>query len=232
MMADIFSVFDDHNSVFMSSYMLMWLFIFTVLLLFSAMYWVREDRWSNTKNLPKSVISSQVSCSFGKDLGGFLIVLSALFILLIIFNLLGLVPYVFSNTSHLAVTFSLGFPLWFSLILTGSFLSPTSTAAALLPAGAPAPLNPFLVLVETVSLCVRPITLSVRLAANMSSGHIVLGLISDYLVSAMTSSSCPAAVSLYMLEWLYFIFEYGVSLIQAYIFCLLITLYSDDHPSL
>jgi ATP synthase subunit 6 len=96
--------------------------------------------------------------------------------------------------------------------------------------GAPAPLNPFLVIIETVRILVRPITLSVRLTANMRAGHIVLTLVGNYLTARFFISSIFSILLLISIQVLYTIFEFGISLIQAYIFCLLITLYSDEHP--
>nr|YP_009318327.1 ATP synthase F0 subunit 6 [Tegula argyrostoma]AOZ71808.1 ATP synthase subunit 6 [Tegula argyrostoma] len=231
MLVDIFSSFDDHNFVFMSLYVLMWLATLSVLVMFNMSFWVAPTRWSYLLNVFKSIIMSQLMRSFGMKLGGFVNVVSSLFLMLIFFNLMGLIPYVFSVTSHLAISFSLGFPLWLSLIISGAVYSPSSSAASLLPGGAPAALNPFLVLVETVSLCVRPITLSIRLVANMSAGHIVLGLIGTYLSSGVFVYSTLAVITLVLIQIFYYMFEIGVALIQAYIFSLLVTLYSDDHPS-
>nr|YP_010281933.1 ATP synthase F0 subunit 6 [Turbo cornutus]UKH51312.1 ATP synthase F0 subunit 6 [Turbo cornutus] len=231
MLVDIFSSFDDHNFVFMSFYILMWICSLTVIGMFNMNFWISSTRWSYLMNAPKMVIMSQLMRSFGVKLGGFVNIVSSLFLILIFLNLMGLIPYVFSVTSHLAISFSLGLPFWLSLIISGAFYNPSSTAASLLPGGAPAALNPFLVLVETVSLCVRPITLSIRLVANMSAGHIVLGLIGTYLSSGLFVYSTLAVVILIGVQSFYFMFEIGVALIQAYIFSLLVTLYSDDHAS-
>nr|ART64891.1 ATP synthase subunit 6 [Cerithidea sinensis] len=230
MLVDIFSSFDDHNQVFLSMYGLVWAFSLFIVLLFSSSFWVSNPSWMEVIYLFKETITSQVFRSFGVNLGSFMGLISGLFLLLIFMNLAGLVPYVFSATSHLAVSFSLGFPLWLSLIISGAVYMPSSTIAALLPMGAPAPLNPFLVLIETVSIMARPITLSVRLMANMSAGHIVLTLIGNYLTASMFSFPSFTMLSLVSIQIFYTIFEFGISVIQAYIFCLLITLYSDEHP--
>ncbi|WP_459468053.1 F0F1 ATP synthase subunit A, partial [Erwinia amylovora] len=96
--------------------------------------------------------------------------------------------------------------------------------------GAPAPLNPFLVIIETVSIFVRPITLSVRLTANIRAGHIVLTLIGNYLTASLFTSSIITIAAFITIQIFYTIFEFGIRMIQAYIFSLLITLYSDEHP--
>nr|QVD40475.1 ATP synthase subunit 6 [Semisulcospira gottschei] len=230
MLVDIFSAFDDHNQVFMSMYGLVWALSLCLVLLFGAGFWVCSPRWTEIIFLFKETISSQVLRSFGVNLGGFMGLISSLFMFLIFMNLAGLIPYVFSSTSHLAVSFSLGFPLWLSLIISGAVFLPSSTIAALLPMGAPAALNPFLVLIETVSIMARPITLSVRLMANMSAGHIVLTLMGNYLTASIFCFPSFNMLILLLLQIFYTIFEFGISVIQAYIFCLLITLYSDEHP--
>nr|AXF46512.1 ATP synthase F0 subunit 6 [Penion ormesi] len=230
MLVDIFSSFDDNNRVFMSLYILMWLFSLATIVLFSSSYWILAPRWMSIISAFKDTASSQVFRSFGMTMGGFINIITGLFLFLILMNLSGLVPYVFSPTSHLAVSLSLGMPLWLSLIISAIFFNPSSMIAGLLPMGAPALLNPFLVIIETASITVRPITLSVRLTANMSAGHIVLALIGNYLTASIFMSSIFSMLLLLSIQVLYTIFEFGISLIQAYIFCLLITLYSDEHP--
>nr|YP_009262605.1 ATP synthase F0 subunit 6 [Conus striatus]ANI87270.1 ATP synthase F0 subunit 6 [Conus striatus] len=230
MLVDIFSSFDDNNQVFMSLYILMWLFSLIMIVLFSSSFWMAYPRWNSFVNVFKDTASSQVFRSFGLNMGGFINLITGLFLFLILMNMSGLVPYVFSTTSHLAVSLTLGLPLWLSLIISAVVYNPGSVVAGLLPMGAPAPLNPFLVLIETVSIMVRPITLSVRLTANMSAGHIVLTLIGNYLTAGLFVSSLFSVFLLLMIQILYTVFEFGISLIQAYIFCLLITLYSDEHP--
>nr|YP_009503307.1 ATP synthase F0 subunit 6 [Splendrillia sp. 1 MNHN IM 2013-9619]AXA45269.1 ATP synthase F0 subunit 6 [Splendrillia sp. 1 MNHN IM 2013-9619] len=230
MFMDIFSSFDDNNQVFMSLYVLMWMFSLMLILLFSSNYWVMAPRWTKMMSIFKDTVSSQIFRSYGINMGGFMNVITALFLFLIMMNLSGLIPYVFSPTSHLAVSLSFGLPLWLSLIVSAIAFNTSSVVAGLLPTGAPAPLNPFLVIIETVSIMVRPITLSVRLTANMSAGHIVLTLIGNYLTTSMFISSIFSMGLLLMIQIFYTIFEFGISLIQAYIFCLLITLYSDEHP--
>nr|YP_009378345.1 ATP synthase F0 subunit 6 [Solemya velesiana]ARH10777.1 ATP synthase F0 subunit 6 [Solemya velesiana] len=228
-MVDIFSSFDDHNMVFMSFVMILWLGTLWILMLFMMKYWVGHSRWTILMNSPKQIIFSQVFRSFGKNLGGFVNVIVGLFMFLLVTNLLGLFPYVFSSTSHLAVTFSLAFPFWFSLLLSGFVNNMYAFAAGLLPSGAPVVLNPFLVLVESLSICMRPITLSIRLTANMGAGHVILGLLGTYLSSGIFSYPLLVTLLLVFVQVVYFVFEFGVSLIQGYVFSLLLTLYADEH---
>lgn len=230
MLVDIFSSFDDNNQVFISLYVLIWIFSLVTILIFSSSYWVVTPRWIVLIRIFKETVRAQIFRSFGLNLGGFINVVRALFLFLIFINLSGLVPYVFRPTRHLAISLSLGLPLWASLIISGVFFNPRSVVARLLPIGAPAALNPFLVVIETVRIIVRPITLSVRLTANIRAGHIVLTLIGNYLTASFFISSIFSIVFLILIQIFYTIFEFGIAVIQAYIFCLLITLYSDEHP--
>ena len=230
MLVDIFSSFDDNNQVFISLYILIWFFSLATILLFSSWYWVTSPRWRTIIIIFKDTVTSQIFRSFGLNLGGFINVVTALFLFLIFINLRGMIPYVFSPTRHLAVSLSLGLPFWLRLIVSAVFFDPRAVVAGLLPIGAPAALNPFLVIVETVRIMVRPITLSVRLAANISAGHIVLTLVGNYLTARIFISSVFSTLFIILIQVFYTIFEFGISLIQAYIFCLLITLYSDEHP--
>merc|ERR1712080_254049 len=162
-------------------------------------------------------------------LKGLTSLLVALYIFITITNFTGVIPYVFSTTSHLIFRLIFGLPLWLRLILSRATFSPSTTLASLLPGGAPSWLAPFLILIETVRTVVRPITLSFRLAANISAGHIVLTLIGVYFIYALLSIRITTIAFLFLIQVGYTIFELGICLIQAYIFCLLLSLYTDDH---
>lgn len=172
----------------------------------------------------------QVTRGPGMKIAGLINGVVGLFVLLIFINLRGLIPYVFSSTRHLGVSLVLGLPLWLVIIISSAQNNYKAFIASFLPIGAPAALNPFLVLVEAVRIRVRPLTLSVRLIANIRAGHIVLTIVGSYLtVSLLKGGSLVRVRFLALLQVFYTIFEYGISIIQAYIFCLLIRLYFDDH---
>jgi len=111
------------------------------------------------------------------------LIITALFLSIIYFNTIGILPYIFSISSHIIVTLSLSLPIWLILILRRSTHSPKKTIGHLLPDRAPLWLNPFLVIIETIRIIVRPVTLRFRLAANITAGHIVLSLITSFSIS-------------------------------------------------
>nr|YP_009250798.1 ATP synthase F0 subunit 6 [Namalycastis abiuma]AMY15501.1 ATP synthase F0 subunit 6 [Namalycastis abiuma] len=199
-------------------------------MVFTTSTWIipSNHKWSVYSLM--SMMNTQSDRTSGRHLKGFNHTIVTLFTLIIMINAMGLLPYVFSFSSHLLFTLTFGLPLWLSLICSAVMYDTKSWIASLLPGGAPDWLNPFLVVIETISITVRPLTLSFRLAANMSAGHIVLSLIGAYAAAAAITNM-PVFILLILTQIMYIIFEMGICLIQAYIFCLLLSLYSDDHPS-
>lgn len=228
MLRDIFSSFDEQNGNLVRRFFI-WFFCFIFFFIFIRVIWIGRNRVFNLVFLFVEYLWLQVNRRLGKKICGFSFFVSIFFFFLIFCNFLGLVPYVFRRTRHLVVTFSVAVPLWVSLLLTRLIWSPIGFFSHFLPSGAPLILNPFLVVVETVRVLVRPITLSVRLAANMGAGHIVIGLVRTYFVGAFFSLNFFSGIFLFLLERFYFIFEFGICLVQGYIFSLLLVLYSDEH---
>ena len=228
MLRDIFSSFDEQNGNLIGFFGI-WFFVFFFFFLVISVFWLGYSRFFGVCFLVVDYIWSQVSGSLGGKVSGFSFFLPFLFLFIIFLNFFGLFPYVFSGSSHLVLTLSFSFVFWVSLLVSSVFFSPESFVSHFLPSGAPSFLNPFLVLVETVRVCVRPITLSVRLAANIGAGHIVIGLIGTYFSGSFFSERYLSFLSLFFVERFYFIFEFGICLVQGYIFSLLLVLYSDEH---
>lgn len=227
MILDIFSLFDPHTSSHLIPIQLLLLSRVALLGLFRFPIKRRTRR-----NLPLLLLSNTITPQLAqtniKHLGALTPIITCSFITITVVNLLGMAPHTFSLSSHLIFTLSLGLPLWTSIILSSLFSSPYQSVAHFLPEGAPEWLNPFLVLVETVSVIVRPLTLSFRLAANMTAGHVILSLISSYFTPTLfllKLTACP----LILLITFYSLFEFAICLIQGYIFCLLLSLYREDH---
>lgn len=230
MIVDIFSSFDPATtSLFNFSPLMFWSINFLTLIFIHPNFWASTGQVLWLFSIPTGVITEQSARTSSSNLKGLATLLVSLYLLITLVNFIGVIPYVFSASSHLIFTFSFGIPLWLSLIISSALFSPSTTLAALLPGGAPAWLNPFLILIETVSTIVRPITLSVRLAANISAGHIVLTLMGVYLIYALLSGNVASFLFLFFIQAGYTIFELGICIIQAYIFCLLLSLYTDDH---
>nr|YP_010838237.1 ATP synthase F0 subunit 6 [Clavisyllis tenjini]WGF21046.1 ATP synthase F0 subunit 6 [Clavisyllis tenjini] len=231
MMLDIFSSFDPYISSSLVPFnSLMWFMSISLLLIFIQSFWIAPNSSLFMFLISNNLMISQTKFTTGTHLKSFMFFIAPLFIILISINLTGMIPYMFSSSSHLILLLSLGLPLWLTLLISSFLFNPSTFTASLLPGGAPDWLNPFLVIVESISIIARPITLSFRLAANMTAGHLILSLMGSYLISLLLNSSFSFSSFISLgLGMGYILFEIGICLIQSYIFCLLLTLYSDDH---
>jgi len=99
-----------------------------------------------------------------------------------------------------------------------------------MPAGAPMAMAPFLVVIEFISHLAKPISLGLRLAANITAGHLLFAILSSFIWQMLTAGGMIAVSGLFPLAIALFItvLEIGVALIQAYVFCLLTTIYLND----
>nr|YP_009308050.1 ATP synthase F0 subunit 6 [Pennahia macrocephalus]AOS52826.1 ATP synthase F0 subunit 6 [Pennahia macrocephalus] len=156
------------------------------------------------------------------------LILTSLMTFLITLNILGLLPYTFTPTTQLSLNLALAFPLWLATVLIGLRNQPTAALGHLLPEGTPTPLIPILVVIETISLLIRPLALGVRLTANLTAGHLLMQLTSTaafVLLPMMPTVAALTAVLLLLLTLL----EIAVAMIQAYVFVLLLSLYLQEN---
>ncbi|AET87634.1 ATP synthase F0 subunit 6 (mitochondrion) [Leucoraja erinaceus] len=164
------------------------------------------------------------------NLGGhkWAIILTALMLFLITINLLGLLPYTFTPTTQLSLNMAFALPLWLTTVLIGMLNQPTIALGHLLPEGTPTPLIPVLIIIETISLFIRPLALGVRLTANLTAGHLLMQLIATaafVLISTMPAVAILTSIVLFLLTLL----EVAVAMIQAYVFVLLLSLYLQEN---
>ena len=142
----------------------------------------------------------------------------------IINNLLGLFPYIFTSTRHLVTTLSLSLPIWISFILYGWITQTNHIFAHLVPLGTPGILMPFIVCIETISNVIRPGTLAVRLSANIIAGHLIITLLGNTGITLTT----PLIFILILVQILLLMLETAVAFIQSYVISILLTLYASE----
>nr|YP_010947965.1 ATP synthase F0 subunit 6 [Omosudis lowii]WMI34902.1 ATP synthase F0 subunit 6 [Omosudis lowii]BAR45906.1 adenosine triphosphatase subunit 6 [Omosudis lowii] len=154
--------------------------------------------------------------------------LTSLMVYLMTLNMLGLLPYTYTPTTQLSLNLGLAVPLWLATVLIGLRNSPTHALAHLLPEGTPTLLIPILIIIETISLFIRPLALGVRLTANLTAGHLLMQLIATaafVLLPLMPTVAILTGVVLFLLTLL----EVAVAMIQAYVFVLLLSLYLQEN---
>nr|YP_003345338.1 ATP synthase F0 subunit 6 [Serrivomer beanii]BAI53359.1 ATPase subunit 6 [Serrivomer beanii] len=156
------------------------------------------------------------------------LMLTSLLLFLLTSNLLGLLPYTFTPTTQLSLNMGFAVPLWLATVIIGMRNQPTAALGHLLPEGTPGPLIPVLIVIETISLFIRPLALGVRLTANLTAGHLLIQLIATavfVLMPMMPAVAILTAVVLFLLTLL----EVAVAMIQAYVFVLLLSLYLQEN---
>nr|WNH21210.1 ATP synthase F0 subunit 6 [Echidna unicolor] len=190
-------------------------------------------RWLNNRLLTlqawfASLFTQQIFSPL--NLGGhkWAMLLTALMLYLISMNMLGLLPYTFTPTTQLSMNMAFAVPLWLATVIIGMRNQPTIALGHLLPEGTPVPLIPVLIIIETISLLIRPIALGVRLTANLTAGHLLIQLIATavfVLLPLMPTVAILTALILFLLTLL----EVAVAMIQAYVFVLLLSLYLQEN---
>jgi F-type H+-transporting ATPase subunit a len=148
----------------------------------------------------------------------------SLFMFVLASNLLGMIPYSFTVTSHIIVTFALAAVVFVGVTLIGFIKHGAGFLKFFVPSGIPIPLVPLLVLIEVISYLTRPISLSVRLFANMMAGHTMLKVFASFVVGmGIIGGWAPLAfiVAFTGLEVL-------IAFLQAYVFAILTCIYLND----
>lgn len=148
----------------------------------------------------------------------------ALFLFILFCNLLGMLPFSFTATSHIITTFGLAAIVFISVTLVGLIhQGPIKFFAHFAPEGLPIVIVPLVFMIEFISFLSRPISLSIRLAANMMAGHTLLKVIGAFVVPLGLLGVAPVAF-LTLLSG----FEIFVAILQAYIFTLLTSMYLGE----
>nr|AAP41272.1 ATPase subunit 6 [Strongylura senegalensis]AAP41274.1 ATPase subunit 6 [Strongylura senegalensis]WNH21613.1 ATP synthase F0 subunit 6 [Strongylura timucu] len=156
------------------------------------------------------------------------LILTSLMIFIFTLNVLGLLPYTFTPTTQLSLNMGLAVPLWLATVIIGMRNQPTHALGHLLPEGTPTLLIPVLIIIETISLFIRPLALGVRLTANLTAGHLLIQLIAT-AAFVLTSLAPTLALLTMVLLFLLTLLEIAVAMIQAYVFVLLLSLYLQEN---
>nr|YP_001650806.1 ATP synthase F0 subunit 6 [Aeoliscus strigatus]BAF74930.1 ATPase subunit 6 [Aeoliscus strigatus]BBU25714.1 ATPase subunit 6 [Aeoliscus strigatus] len=197
------------------------------------MYPTPSTRWLNNRLL---TLQSWAINRFTQQLllplnpGGhkWALLFASLMVFLLSINMLGLLPYTFTPTTQLSLNMALAVPLWLATVIIGMRNQPTHALGHLLPEGTPTPLIPVLIIIETISLFIRPLALGVRLTANLTAGHLLIQLIATaafVLLPLMPTVAILTTTLLFLLTLL----EVAVAMIQAYVFVLLLSLYLQEN---
>ncbi|MBB36119.1 MAG: F0F1 ATP synthase subunit A [Hirschia sp.] len=158
----------------------------------------------------------------------------SLFVFIFFANMLGMFPYFFTTTSHIIVNFALAMLVMAIVIGYGFYKNGFKFLKIFFPSGVPAALSPLVALIEFISFLSRPISLSVRLFANMLAGHIMLKVFAGFVFSLAATGSALAIIAPVALAGTVAVvaLEFLVAFLQAYVFAILTCVYLNDalHP--
>lgn len=152
------------------------------------------------------------------------------FIFILFSNLIGMIPYAFTTTSHLMITFGLSISLFIGVTVIGITKNGLHFFSLFLPPGAPIALAPFLVAIELVSYSFRAISLGVRLFANMMAGHTLVKILAGFGFDMMQQGGLLALASIIPVSVIFALtgLEIAVAFLQAYVFTILLCIYLND----
>lgn len=153
-----------------------------------------------------------------------------LFLFILFSNLLGMTLYSFTVTSHAIVTFSLAFAFFIGILIIGIVTQKVKFLNTFIPSGSPAALLPMMVIIEIISYFSRPISLAVRLFANMMSGHALLAILANFAFVTSKKLFLLAAIP-FILIVLIVGLEAMIAVLQAYVFTVLLCIYLNDSIS-
>nr|YP_010022224.1 ATP synthase F0 subunit 6 [Fistulobalanus albicostatus]QOL12327.1 ATP synthase F0 subunit 6 [Fistulobalanus albicostatus] len=220
MMTNLFSSFDPMSSTF--NMQLNWIAMLLFIVIFYPLYWISNSKVSILYSELTSYITKEFMPLFKSYKN--IIFFNVLFLFILINNIFGLMPYTFTSTAHIAMTLSMALTIWMVFMLYGWVNNTNHMFAHLVPLGTPVILMPFMVLIESISNIIRPITLSVRLAANLTAGHLLLILLGE----SMVNNKILLIISITAAQFALMTLEAAVAVIQAYVFATLSTLYASE----
>ena len=221
-MTNLFSSFDPNVRIFARRLPLNWIAARICILFIPQRFWLIDSQFRKTLKKIIQFVSEELSAVFGIfALPGTIFIFIRLFFFILFSNFLGLMPYIFTRTSHFSITLTLSLPLWLGRMLLSVVYQYNNLLAHLVPTGTPAFLIPVIVVIERVRNVIRPATLAIRLAANIVAGHLLLTL----LGSQGPLLGSVALAGLFVGLILLLLLEVAVACIQSYVFTILSSLY-------
>nr|DBA43810.1 TPA_asm: ATP6 [Bombus vosnesenskii] len=220
MMTNLFEMFDPSINNYIQ---LNWIFMILPIILFPNTYWLIPSRMSMAMKLFIEYLFNEFKMITTNKYSMNIILFLSIMIYIMMLNLFSLVPYIFTSTSHLMFNLSMALSLWLSFLIYSIINFPMKTLSHLVPLNSPKFLMNFMVIIELISLFIRPWTLSIRLSANLISGHLILILLSNFMMNFIILSPLTLIIQNMLL-----ILEISMAFIQAYVFSILLTLYFSE----
>nr|CAL18246.1 ATPase subunit 6 [Eoxenos laboulbenei] len=217
MMMNIFSSFDPSTNILNMNWLSMILMFFLI-----SNFWTSSNQIIMIWKFMLNYLFKELFTIIKKN--NMMVIMMSIFFIIFMNNFWSLFPYIFPCSSHMTFSLSLAFPFWLTLMLYGWLNLYNNMFLHLIPKGTPLMLMPIMIIIETISNLIRPLTLMIRLSANIISGHILLSFISNI----NSYKTWKISFIIINTQMIYLILEFCVSLIQAYVFSILVTLYFNE----
>jgi|TARA_B110001452_G_scaffold238683_1_gene219319 ATP synthase subunit 6 len=174
------------------------------------------------------VYSDIATQQVGRGVNLFFPLIFTVFVFVLMSNFVGLVPFSFTTTSHLAVTFGLGLALFAGINILAVNIHGMRFLTLFYPKDAPLSLAPLIVVIELISYVFRVLSLSVRLFANMMSGHALLKILLSFAWLAFSQAFFSVSSAILLIIFGVMVLESGIAFVQAYVFTVLVCLYLKE----
>ncbi|MCW5724639.1 MAG: F0F1 ATP synthase subunit A [Maricaulaceae bacterium] len=182
------------------------------------------SRWQSMVEMSYEFVANMLRENVGPAGRPYFPFIFSLFMFILFCNMLGMLPYSFTVTSHIIVTLALALVVFIGVTLIGFVRHGFHFLSLFVPKGVPAPLLPLLVVIEVLSYFIRPISLSIRLFANMMAGHTMLKVFAGFVISMGIFFGWLPLSFIVALTGL----EIVIAFLQAYVFTILTCLYLND----
>nr|QXT59986.1 ATP synthase membrane subunit 6 [Chromocallis nirecola] len=217
MTTNLFNIFDP--STLIMNLELNWMSTMFTIMLMPNFLWIMPNRIKWLMNKIFNILNKEMLMLYkSKNMKSPSFLFITLFMFIFMNNFLGMFPYIFSSSSHMIFSMTLAMPFWLFFIMMSMIKNTKNMIAHLIPLSTPIYLAPLMTLIETMSIIIRPFSLSIRLTANMIAGHLLMTLL----------NSNSMMIIILLIQMFMMTFELCVAMIQSYVFSILSSLYSSE----
>nr|AGI97870.1 ATP synthase F0 subunit 6 [Eriosoma auratum] len=216
-MMNLFNIFDPSTSIL--NLQLNWLTTMIIVIFMPNMIWIIPNRLMMMNFIITNNLNKEMLMLFKtKKIKSPSFIFINLFMFIFLNNFLSLFPYIFSSSSHMIFSLTLALPFWMFFIIMSMTKDLKNMIIHLIPLNTPLMLSPLMTIIETMSIFIRPLSLSIRLTANLIAGHLLMTL--------LNFSSLMLIIM--FIQMFLMMFELCVAMIQSYVFSMLSSLYSSE----
>nr|YP_009400234.1 ATP synthase F0 subunit 6 [Floraphis choui]YP_009400312.1 ATP synthase F0 subunit 6 [Floraphis meitanensis]ARW70239.1 ATP synthase F0 subunit 6 [Floraphis choui]ARW70369.1 ATP synthase F0 subunit 6 [Floraphis meitanensis] len=217
MMMNLFNIFDPSTTLL--NLELNWISSTMIIIFMPNFLWMMPNRINMIiLNLMNILNKEMLMLYKSKNIKSPSFMFISLFMFILLNNFISLFPYIFSSSSHMIFSMTMAMPFWLFYITLSIFKNTKNMISHLIPLNTPIYLAPLMTLIETMSILIRPLSLSIRLTANLIAGHLLMTLLNFNSIMFI----------IILIQMFMMMFELCVALIQSYVFSILASLYSSE----